>query len=179
MKRTAVSLMIGLCLGGLLTLGLASRGNPGRGSAALVPEVHAQSPVDPLILHGPKPCSNGILIGDYGVRFNGSAPGFGSFTAVGLGHFDGQGHITGTGTANVNDMILEGPVTGVYTIFDNCSGTGTVTYTNLGLSVTGKVVVVADGKEAHFIATAPQGILLEGAIRAMSDPQIKAQPGGF
>lgn len=168
MKRTVTPIIFSVCLVGLLALGFSFRGNAGRGGAILVPQVQAQAGQSNLFFNN-APCSNATLKGNYGVQFTGSAPGFGPFASVAIGSYDGEGNITGSGTANVNGQTVTGSITGKYTVNPDCTATGTITYQNLNLTVGGFAVLVNHGKEAFFVGTSPAGVLLNGSIKKIGD----------
>jgi len=165
MKRSMALIIILVGFLGLLAGSLLSRSSFGRGEVDLLPK--AQAHESAFVQDNHQGCSNLTLEGKYGVTFNGNAPGFGPFVAVAVGSYDGYGHIQGSGTANVNGQVLQGSVTGNYTVKVDCTATGTITFAALGFSVSGFAVLVNDGKEGFFIGTAPAGVQLSGTIKKL------------
>lgn len=71
------------------------------------------------------------------------------------------------GTVNVGGRVVEDGVTGTYQVNSDCTLTGSITYTNWNLTVTGTGVVVNGGKEISYIATSPSQVLLSGTVKKM------------
>ncbi len=167
MKRIVQITIPVLCLVGMLISGAFQRQQPTASSGLFVPVAQAQVSENPLLVPRAQNCNNGTLQGYYGVLFQGTATGFGDFVAVAHAVFDGAGKLQGKGTINVAGRALEDAVTGTYQVSSDCTVTGSITYTNWGLTITGTGVIVNGGKEISFISTSPSQVLLSGTVKKM------------
>ena len=167
MKRTIQIAIPVFCLIGMLFSAAFQRQQPTASSGLFVPAAQAQVPDNPLLIPRAQACSNGTIQGAFGVLFQGTAPGFGDFVAVALVNYDGAGKLQGKGTVNVGGRVVEDGVTGTYQVNSDCTLTGSITYTNWNLTVTGTGVVVNGGKEISYISTSPSSVLLSGTVKKM------------
>jgi hypothetical protein len=167
MKRIVQLTIPVLCLVGMLISGAFQHQQPSASSSLFVPVAQAQVTDNPLLTSQTPSCSNGTLRGPYGVLFQGTAPGFGDFVSVALVAYDGAGKLQGKGTVNVGGRVVEDAVTGAYQVNPDCTLTGSITYSNWNLTVTGTGIVVNGGKEISYIATSPSSVLLSGTVKKM------------
>jgi hypothetical protein len=167
MKRIVQITLPVFCLLAMFLSGAFQRPHAPVSSGLLVPSAQAQVPDNPLLTPRTQSCSNGTLQGPYGVLFQGTAPGFGDFVAVALVAYDGAGKLQGKGTVNVAGRVVEDGVTGTYQVNPDCTLTGSITYSNWNLTVTGTGVVVNGGKEISYISTSPSQVLLSGTVKKM------------
>jgi hypothetical protein len=77
-----------------------------------------------------KLCSNASLKGTFAYTVTGSTsappPLGGPFGGVGRQTFDGNGHVSGTQTVNVNGNVFRQTYTGTYTVNPDCTGSVTL-----------------------------------------------------
>jgi hypothetical protein len=121
------------------------------GSLALSPTAWTQSSV---MESNSRECSQETLKGDYMSQQSGTLNGL-PYTQVNRVFADGNGSLTGSGTAVVNGVVSFPVVNGTYTINSDC--TGTVVSVVPGLSQ--NIVVKEDGSQVFIITTAhPAGV---------------------
>ena len=135
-----------------------------RGAVAIVP-----------VAHGDEKCSNHSLKGRYGISISGTSTAaafvIGPGSGVGVFTADGKGTFTGTVSGNVAGVSVNGPVTGTYAVLDDCTGTGTLTYPNWGLTLNGSFVIVDDNHKLFLAYNTPsQGAPL-GVANAVAEKQ--------
>jgi hypothetical protein len=167
MKRTIQIAIPVFCLLAMLFSSASQRQHPTASSGLIVPVAQAQVSDNPLLIPRGQNCNNGTLQGYYGVLFQGTAPGFGDFVAVAHVIYDGAGKLQGKGTVNVAGHVVEDSVTGTYQVAPDCTLTGSITYPNWGLTVSGTGVIVNGGKEISYISTSPSQVLLSGTVKKM------------
>jgi len=167
MKRIIQIAIPVFCLVTMLISGTFQHPQSTASSGLFVPVAQAQVPDNPLLVPRAQNCNNGTLQGYYGILFQGAATGFGDFVAVAQAIFDGAGKIQGKGTINVAGRVVEDAVTGTYQVNPDCTVTGSITYTNWGLTITGTGVIVNGGKEISFISTSPSQVMLSGTVKKM------------
>jgi hypothetical protein len=97
-----------------------------------------------------KTCSNATLQGAYGSNQTGTLNGL-PFAQVNRVVSDGNGNVTGSGTAVVNGVVSFPTFTATYTVNSDCTGSLT-SVTPPGL--TQNFVIERDGSEVLFIVTA-------------------------
>ena len=99
-----------------------------------------------------KGCSDASLIGMYRVVSSGSSLDLGQFAAVGLRILDGAGHLTRADTTQSRngDIGRSMGLTAKYAVNSDCTVTEQF---ETGSAFEG--VVVAEGREAYFLQTAP------------------------
>src|SRR5580704_107948 len=91
-------------------------------------------------------CSVATLNGDYGTVLKGEVLNVGPIVGVGVSTFDGAGHFVSDATLNVNGNVIQGPLTGTYTVNKDC--TGIADAVGAGLH---SFVIVAGGKEMDLM----------------------------
>lgn len=102
-------------------------------------------------------CNNLLIAGDYGFVIQGTNLGglgpVGPQVGVAMAHFDGKGAFTQIDTVTVNGHVVanfaEAPAHGTYTVNPNCTGSFTITFSDLRPPVTTSFVVVDNGNEVH------------------------------
>ena len=106
-----------------------------------------------------RPCSNGILRGDYGFAIEGqilAGPRAGPIRGVAMTHFDGQGNLT-----QVDHVVVGGVPqavewkreTGTYTVNPDCSGKAQFTADDGGPTTNLFFVVVRNGQEIRTVVS--------------------------
>jgi hypothetical protein len=102
-------------------------------------------------------CSNASLRGTFADKDTGfiTAPAAlaGPFAGVNLETFDGNGTLTGAGTASQNGNIVSITFTGTYTVNPDCTGTYTVLISPLGLTTHAFFVIDDNGNELQIVIT--------------------------
>jgi hypothetical protein len=110
-----------------------------------------------------KGCTNSSLKGTFSDRDSGwiytsaTAPPI-PFAGINVETFDGNGNISGTGTASVGGSVTAGPFTGTYTVNRDCTGTYTVQFP--GLTVHAFFVIDDSESELQIIITDPGNVIL-------------------
>lgn len=79
--------------------------------------------------------------------------------------FDGAGNSRGAATTSFNGQIERSPITGTYTLKEDCTGTFTDTLPN-GFTVTSDIVVADGAKEIYLIET-NSGAVLNGSMKRL------------
>lgn len=122
----------------------------------------------PMTKAADKGCSNATLKGAFvhsGTGFITAPPAqAGPFAHVSVQTFDGKGVLTSTGFVSVNGNIIPTTETGTYTVNPDCTGTGTLFVSPIGL--TSRVFFVIDdgGNGLQVISTDP-GLVVTGFSR--------------
>jgi hypothetical protein len=111
-----------------------------------------------------KGCSNATLKGTFAYTITGSTsaapPLGGPFGGVGRQTYDGNGHVSGSQTVNLNGNVLRQTYTGTYTVNPDC--TGSITHTlNIppGLVTHSDFVIDNSGDEIRSLEVDPGGVL--------------------
>jgi hypothetical protein len=86
----------------------------------------------------------------------GTVNGIGPGGALGTLTFDGEGQMSGSGTANIIGITRHATVFGTYLVNPDCTGEGSLTSSG-GLSAVGSFVIVNGGEEVLFNGTRPEG----------------------
>ncbi len=156
MRVTLASMML---VAVLLTLSVDYHGG-------IVPEVRAQGPQ----------CNLRTLEGTYGNSFqflntNPSSvpatigiathlPGAG----IGVTTFDGQGNFSGSITTSLGGLILQGTVSGTYTVNPDCTGSQVINFSPPAPPAQLDLVIFDKGKEVHTLSTV-QGEVAFGTLK--------------
>jgi hypothetical protein len=112
-----------------------------------------------------KGCSNTTVKGTFAYTITGSTsntppPLTGPFGGVGRQTYDGNGHVSGTQTVNLNGNILRQTYTGTYTVNPDCTGSITlVVDIPPGLVTHSDFVIDDNGNEIRSVETDPGGVL--------------------
>jgi hypothetical protein len=161
MKFIANIARLFIVLAALVTAGalLAGGGHTAQSAAA-------ERPGDRGDNAGRKRCNLSSLKGAYGYTYTGAVKGFGTIAAVGPISFDGDGNTSATYSVNLGGTNFQGSFTGTYTINDDCTGSITINLPVLGVSSSGRFVVVDDGGEAPFMGTDP-GVTVTGVAKRL------------
>lgn len=91
------------------------------------------------------------------------APPF-PFAGASFAHFNGAGSFFGDAKVNAGGVILDVPVTGIYTVNSDCTGTITVN-TSLGLTLHNAMVVIGGGQRFILTETDPFAVVQRRAER--------------
>jgi hypothetical protein len=106
-----------------------------------------------------RPCSNGILRGDYGFAIEGqilAGPRAGPVRGVAMTHFDGQGNLSQVDHVVVNGVPQAAewkPETGTYTVNPDCTGKAQFSGPDGGPAVNLFFVVVRNGQEIRTVVS--------------------------
>jgi hypothetical protein len=160
MKRTITAISLAVFVSSLFAIGVSFKG-PDGGRRSIVPSVQAKDEGDGKG-GSPGNCSLGTLNGSYGDTISGTIVGFGPIAAIGVTHFDADGHFTGTDTININGSGgIPETSTGTYTVNSDCTGTTVQTFPD-GRVVSLSLVIINGGKEYLLLNTAP-GVVITGS----------------
>jgi hypothetical protein len=78
------------------------------------------------------------------------------FVGLGVAHFDGDGNFTQTGHNHASVTgDYSGDGFGTYSINADCSGTATLTLSNVGVTLNLWIVVVDQGNEVRLVVKTP------------------------
>jgi hypothetical protein len=99
-------------------------------------------------------CSVATLNGAYGLVLKGEVLQVGPIVAVGVSTYDGEGHLVGDLTSNLNGNVFRQHLTGTYTVNSNCTGIADVVGTGPH-----SFVIVAGGKEIELMANGTTDVL--------------------
>lgn len=103
-----------------------------------------------------KSCTNASWDGNYGFRLTGERIGGtnpGPRAEVGIISSDGHGNLAGTETKSANGVISQGvSFTGTYSMLNNCTGTGAVSFSD-GETRNFNFVVIERAEEVVAIQT--------------------------
>lgn len=150
MKKILTPLFTAVTLAALLVLAPA-----GKNSVPVLPVVHAQDENSG--------CSLASLNGSYVLDRQGTLvtsvlglPSPAPWGEIAVEHFDGAGAFSGKATVNVGGAILNGTVTGTYTINSDCTGSKTVN-TPVGLTVHEAIIVI--GRQMIGTQTDPWAVI--------------------
>ncbi len=158
MKVTLASMML---VAVLLALSVDYHGG-------IVPEVRAQGPQ----------CNLRTLEGTYGnsFQFLNLPPGttvvpqpIGIAThfpgaGIGVTTFDGQGNFSGSITTSLGGLILQGTVSGTYTVNPDCTGSQVINFSPPAPPALLDLVIFDKGKEVHTLSTV-QGEIAFGTLK--------------
>ncbi len=121
---------------------------------------------------GVKWCGAADFSGDYQLELSGPvlppSPLAGGFERVGKLNSDGAGNFTANTTASYNGMVVPEPLTGTYTMDQNCVLVLKYTLATAAgpLKVTISGVLVDGGKGANLIVSDPPGAAIVGTLKA-------------
>lgn len=103
---------------------------------------------------GGRKCTEARLRGRYGLSYAGTIVEVGPYpiSATGVITLDGAGHVSGTYVTNFG-TVIEGNVTGTYTVNADCTGTAALDFRALEQNSNASFVVVDNGKEILFQST--------------------------
>ncbi len=115
----------------------------------------------------PGGCSVASIKGNYGFVLLGTKPAgpppapLEQMIGVNMAYFDGRGHSTGTDTIHgaMTGTVADRPVTGTYTVNEDCSG-------SMSLFAAGspplelRFVLVNSGKEIRAVTTSPASVMV-------------------
>ena len=164
--RWAVAVMVAmLCCAGYLALGPT-----GQTSAVVMArsEANTAAAEDPFDRAQSRSCSLGTLRGSYAFGFTGAIAGVGPISASGTSTFDGQGNWTISGFINTTTSapVLQGTLSGTYTVNADCTGAASVNVPAPGLfglsEITFRGAIVDQGREVRYLVTNP-GVVLAGS----------------
>ena len=96
-----------------------------------------------------KGCSNATLKGSYADKDTGWFDGVGTFAAVNLDSFDGNGNLTMNGWASLNGTVVPNQGSFTYVVNADCTGT----YTNQDGSIQAFFVIDNNGNELQIVIT--------------------------
>ena len=99
-------------------------------------------------------CSNRTLKGSYGIYADGTVIGVGPTAVIAIFTYDGEGHLTGTGTSKTNGNVAHFTLTGIYTVDENCNESDTITFPS-GATANHESVIVDNGNEFYLINSTP------------------------
>lgn len=112
-------------------------------------------------------CNNGMILGTYGVRLEGSIPGVTNLSNVGIETYEldanFNGVFRGTDTNSFDGQIVPRTFQGTYKVNTDCSGSGRYT-DSLGNTINFAFVAVDGGRELFLQGTDP-GIIASGVAR--------------
>lgn len=119
-------------------------------------------------------CSARTIRGSYATNISGTfllpptegstAPPVGvPLASVGQLTFGSRGYVSGTDTNSFNGAISTYPVSGNYSVNDDCTGTLDVTLPN-GFTITNNIRIAAGGDEIFLIQTNP-GTIVTGTLK--------------
>lgn len=91
-------------------------------------------------------CSLATLNGTYGYWLTGQVLQVGPIVGVGVSTFDGRGRLVAEGTNDINGNVVQGQITGTYTVNRDCTGTTDIVGTGLH-----SFVIVAGGRKMDLI----------------------------
>lgn len=114
-------------------------------------------------------CNLQTVKGSYGALFNGPIIGFGSFAAVGVVTFDGNGVVSGTESASANGVPFSATFTGTYTLNQDCTGSITATFNPGNFEATLAMAVHENGKQAFVMQSNPPGTALTGIFKRLAE----------
>ena len=157
MRQTMLRLLVIGVMGGVLTVGVASKSR-----VNLLPTVHAQT------VQAQEGCSVASLKGAYGFYRTGTTA-VGPLGAVGIATFDGAGNSTAIQTIRKNgkttsDLFTDPGIAAPYQIEPNCAGK----LLSSDGSIFAEFVVVDRGREL-FIISLTQGNTVTGVMKKIGD----------
>jgi hypothetical protein len=111
-----------------------------------------------------KGCSNASLKGTFAYTVTGSTslppPLGGPFGGIGRQTFDGNGHVSGTQTVNLNGNVLRQTYTGTYTVNPDCTGSVILMLDiPMGLVTHSDFVIDDNGNEIRSVETDSGSVL--------------------
>lgn len=106
-------------------------------------------------------CSNSTLKGSYGFIFEGTAP-WGTFRAVGVTTFDGNGELLTFETITVNGISAPGTFSGTYSVNANCTGVAVSIHEGMPPSELA-MSIVRGGEQVYALITDP-GVTITGTF---------------
>lgn len=117
-------------------------------------------------------CSNRTLSGDYGILITGVAPaGPSGQTEITIGtalrSYDGNGHFAQVDNVHgqVSGAVLDRPGFGTYEVKADCSGTATLTLTNVPFPIVSRFVIVGGGDEVKEAVMSPPPAMVTAVQR--------------
>ena len=99
-------------------------------------------------------CSNRTLKGSYGLYADGAVIGVGPTAVIAIFTYDGEGNLTGTGTAKTNGNVSHFTLTGTYAVDPDCNASDVVLFPS-GTTANHEYVIVDNGREFYFLNTTP------------------------
>jgi hypothetical protein len=130
--------------------------------------------VAPSAMADDKGCSNASLKGTFAYTVTGSTslppPLGGPFGGVGRQTYDGNGHVSGTQTVNLNGNVLRQTYTGTYNVNPDCTGSITlVVDIPPGLVTHSDFVIDNNGNETRAVEVDPGSVITVVGRRQFSD----------
>ena len=119
--------------------------------------------VAPMAKADNKGCSLATLKGTWADKDTGfitAPPQFaGTFAALTVETYDGNGNVTFSGTASLNGNIVSSTAKGTYTVNPDCTGTYTAVNPVLGITAHAVFVIADSGNELQILVTDPGTVI--------------------